>query len=175
MKRRTARVVAVLASVLVFLVPGSALGRVIPNACIAGVGLWDSRERVAREWGLPIRMTAQGPDVAWHYRNGGVLLYRWHRPPAPNRWIVLSITTTDPRERLNGIGVGSWRSEVHAASLDGCPARAEFCTLAVSRGESRFTDVRLKGNRVVSLSVGLSSDFDDGGILRYADRRCRSA
>ena len=176
MKKRIARLVVVPASVLaLFLVPAAAFGRVIPNACIAGIGLWDSKERVAREWGLPVRMRAVGPDVVWDYPKGSVFLYRWHRAPTPNRWIVLGITTTDPRERLHGIGVGSWRSEVHAASVYGCPARAEFCTLVASRGESRTTDVRLKGNRVVSLSVSLSSDFDDGGQLQYADRRCRNS
>jgi hypothetical protein len=33
--------------------------------------------------------------------------------------------------------------------------------------------VSFKGNRVVELSVSLSSDFDDGAI-QYADKRCRA-
>ena len=110
------RALAIFMAVLVMAgTPGSALGEIVPNACIAGVGLWDSRERVAREWGLPTRQTWQGLDLLWHYPHRTVVLYRWQRPPKPVRWIVLGITTTDRRDRLLGIGVGSWRSEVHAA------------------------------------------------------------
>ena len=54
---------------IVLTVPGLALGRVIPNRCVGGIGLWDSRERVAREWGLPIRVTRSEPDVVWGYPN----------------------------------------------------------------------------------------------------------
>ena len=79
MKRRMAWIAAAAVSML-FGVPGSALGRVVPNACIGGVGLWDSRERVAREWGLPARTTVEGPDVVWHYPTRSVTLYRWYKP-----------------------------------------------------------------------------------------------
>ena len=141
--------VALACGATLMLLAAPAVARVIPNACIAGVGLWDSKERVAREWGLPSRRTPSGPDVIWHYPNRRVLLYRWRRPPAPTRWIVLVVTTTDPRDRLDaGIGVGSWRSEVRAVAEDGCPPRAEFCDVASSTGQSRATSVRFRDNRV---------------------------
>lgn len=169
--------VRVLVLLVILGVPGSAIGSVVPNACIAGVGLWDSRERVAREWGLPTSISQDGPDTLWHYPKASVLLYRWYKPwqtpRKPIRWIVLVITTTDPHERFKGIGVGSWRSEVRAASDRGCGDKANYCTLASDRTESHSTDVSFKGNRVVELSVSLSSDFDDG-VIQYADKRCRA-
>jgi len=48
MRRSMVRVLVLL---VILGVPGSAIGSVVPNACIAGVGLWDSRERVARRMG----------------------------------------------------------------------------------------------------------------------------
>ena len=157
--------------------PGSALGEIVPSACIAGVGLWDSRERVAREWGLPTRQTMQGPDLLWHYPNRTVTLYRWREPPKPDRWVVLGVSTTAPRDRLLGIGVGSWRSEVHAAIAQAgrsCPRGERYCTLAHTlRGGERETYVTFKRNRVTKLGVSVYSDFDDGP-LQYVDKRCRS-
>ena len=130
---------------IVLTVPGLALGRVIPNRCVGGIGLWDSRERVAREWGLPIRVTRSEPDVVWGYPNAKVLLARWNSEPTRNRWIVLGITTTDPRERVFGIGVGSWRSEVHAAvhAANGgsCPRGARWCTSRLHRAWRNARDV----------------------------------
>ena len=171
------RALAIFMAVLVMAgTPGSALGQIVPNACIAGVGLWDSRERVAREWGLPTRQTWQGPDLLWHYPHRTVVLYRWQRPPKPVRWIVLGITTTDRRGRLLGIGVGSWRSEVHAAIAKAgrsCPRAARSCTLAHTfRGGEKETTVSLERNRVTDLVVSVYSDFDDGP-LQYVDKRCR--
>lgn len=163
---------------IVLAVPGLALGRVIPNRCLGGIGLWDSRERVAREWGLPIRVTTSEPDVVWAYPKAKVLLARWNNEPTPNRWIVLGITTTDPGERVFGIGVGSWRSEVHAAvhAANGgsCPRGARSCTLVYTEhGGMRETSVSLRHNRVTELVISTYSDYDDGPV-QYADKRCRS-
>ena len=177
MTRLTARMLVAVACGLTLVgVPGAALGSVVPNACIAGVGLWDSKERVAREWGLPTRVTPQGPDIVWHYPKRTVVLYRWRERPKPDRWIVLVVSTTNPRDRLRGIGVGSWRSEVHAAIAKaggGCPKGSSSCELAHTfRGGERVTTVSLTRNRVTELSVSVYSDFDDGP-LQYADKRCR--
>ena len=159
-------------------VPAPALGGVIPNRCLGGIGLWDSRERVAREWGMPIRVSPSTPDVVWHYRDATVLLVRWNNEPTSGRWVVLGISTTDPRERVFGVGVGSWRSQVHAAVArhgGTCPRGARYCTLVYTeRGGMRETVVRFDRNRVTELNLGTYSDYDDGP-LQYVDKRCRDS
>src|SRR5262245_47851313 len=104
----------VLCACLVF--PASMAGRVVPDACIAGIGLWDSPAQVVRTWGKPIRKSNDPPGTWWHYRRGSVLLDRWGKEPTPNKLIVVAVTTTDPRERTSkGIGVGSSHRQVGTA------------------------------------------------------------
>ena len=159
--------------------PGSALGEIVPSACIAGVGLWDSRERVAGEWGPP--------DPANHARpRSSLALPEPHGHSLPLARATQArpvgcarrVSTTAPRDRLLGIGVGSWRSEVHAATAQAGrrpPERgAVHLTLAHTlRGGERETYVTFKRNRVTKLGVSVYSDFDDGP-LQYVDKRCRS-
>ena len=165
---------------IVLTVPGLALGRVIPNRCVGGIGLWDSRERVAREWGLPIRVTRSEPDVVWGYPNAKVLLAGSKRncEPTRNRWIVLGITTTDPASGSSASA--SARGEVRSmpqSTLRTAAAvhvGARSCTLVYTEhGGMRETSVSLRHNRVTELVISTYSDYDDGP-LQYADKRCRS-
>ncbi len=176
MRRAATRAVTSLVCALIVLgFPAQAVGNVIANKCIARVGLWDSRERVAREWGLPISVTRTGSDTVWHYPTRSVVIYRWGKDPTPDRWIVTAIRTTDPRDRLrSGIGVGSWRSEVHAVSRRGCLAGEVSCDVVVGPNGGVTTSVTLQHNRVTALSMGLESSYDDGSWpVSYADKRCR--
>jgi hypothetical protein len=166
-KRFRERVLPALACALILGAPGSTIASVVPNACIAGVGLWDSREQVAREWGPPSGKAGNWLQPTWHYPNGTVDFAR----VAPNRWIVTQIVTTDPRERLDGIGVGSWRSEVHAATR-GCPRGWRFCRIASARRERRGTNVHFDGDRVTELSI-FQNEWNEGR-LSQPDKRCRN-
>jgi hypothetical protein len=140
---------------------------VVPNACVAGIGLWDSKEQVAREWGPPKSRVKDWQQLWWYYPNGSVYFVQF----SPSRWIVAEIVTTDPLERLNGIGVGSWRSEVHAATRE-CPGGWKFCHIATSRNGNRRTTVRFDGNRVIALSVH-QEEWNERRSPRQPDKRCR--
>jgi hypothetical protein len=138
------------------------------NACIGGIGLWDSSSQVVRSWGKPIRKTTEAPDVRWHYRRGSVLLTRWGYQPAPNKVIVLAITTTDPRERTAaGIHVGSSSAALHAKY--GCPVRQGTCMTGDVGGWTEFTT---RNRRVTRIVVTLDSSYDDFN-LQQPDPRCR--
>jgi len=178
MTRFTARVLAVLGCGLILGAPGSAIGSVVPNACIAGIGLWDSREQVAREWGPPTSKVKDWQQRWWEYPKGTVYFVLLR-----NRWIAVEIRTTDRRERLsgvarlNGLGVGSWRNEVHAATGGQCRGGSKFCQIASStRGGTRTTTVHFdgpRGKRVIELSISDDSWWEDGATP--PDTRCRSS
>lgn len=160
--------------VLVALV-GSApsAARIIPGACIGGIGLWDSSSQVLRQWGKPLRKVSDPYGVRWYYKSGSVLLNQWGYPPAPNKVIVLVITTTDPKQRMrSGLGVGSWVSEVRAAYPTAKCPRQGWCDISFRGNIGRaYTSVRLKNGRVAEVSVSLDSSYDDGS-LQAPDPRC---
>jgi hypothetical protein len=162
--------------VLVALVgSASSAARIVPAACIGGIGLWDSSSQVLRQWGKPIRKVSSPPDVTWYYKSGSVLLTRWGYPPAPNRVIVLGISTTDRKQRMgSGLGVGSSMSEVRAAYPGVKCARQGACEVGFNgRSIGRAnTYVILKNSRVTEVSISLDSSFDDGP-LQAPDPRCR--
>jgi hypothetical protein len=163
-------VLAMALSAAVLVLASSTSARVVVDACIGGIGLWDNSTRVLREWGEPVRKERVAPDTWWRYRNGSVLLTRWGREPAPNRIIVLAVTTTDPREKTPaGIGPGSKLAEVRAAyPRAACRARGP-CDIGKRRG--RFTTLQLRRGRVTKVTISLESSFDDGR-LQAPDRRC---
>lgn len=171
MKRLKIRVlVAVTCGWVVLGLSGAAVGSVVPNACIAGIGLWDSKDRVAREWGPPNRKVKDwAQQLGWHYPNGTVYFVQF----SPSRWIVARIVTTDPSERLNGLGVGSWRSEVHAATRR-CPGFLTYCHIATSNHWRRATTVRFDRDRVIELSVH-QSEWNERRSARQPDKRCRTS
>jgi hypothetical protein len=152
----------------------SSAARIVPGACIGGIGLWDSSSQVVRQWGKPIRKVSNPPDVTWYYKSGSVLLTRWGYPPAPNKVIVLAVTTTDRKQRMrSGLGVGSSLSEVRSAYPGvKCP-RQGLCELGYSgRPFGRaYPYVTLKNSRVTEVSVSLESSYDDGP-LQAPDPRC---
>jgi hypothetical protein len=163
--------VAVAALLCFFLLPSSLSAHVVIDSCIGGVSLWDSSTQVLRQWGNPTRKVKRPPDVWWHYRKGSVLLTPWGR--SSHDWIVLAVTTTDPKQRTRaGIGVGSWLSEVRAAYGPWCFGRQGSCD--IGSGQGRDTYLRFKRGRVVEVSVSLDSSYDDGA-RRAPDPRCRSA
>lgn len=154
------------------ILPSSIAGRIVPDACIAGVGLWDSSAQVLRTWGKPIRKSKDPPGTRWHYRRGSVLLERWGKQPTPNKHIVLAVTTTDPRERTpRGIGVGSLYRQVRTAHPKaGCP-RQGYCDIGAVLWA--FTTLKLKNGRVTEVAISLESSYDDGA-LQKPDPRCRA-
>ena len=90
-----------LAALAAFLVlTPSSVARVVPDACIGGIGLWDNSVTVLEQRGKPIRKRTIRPDVWWDYRQGSVLLTPWRGSRAPRNMIVLVIRTKDPSERL---------------------------------------------------------------------------
>ena len=160
-----------LAALAAFLVlTPSSLARVVPDACIGGIGLWDNAVTVLEQRGKPIRKRAVRPDVWWVYRDGSVLLTPWRASRKPRDMIVLVVRTKDRGERLpTGIGVGSWFSQVRARYPQ-CP-RQGICD--VGRSIDRETILELDRSRVTRISVGLDSSFDDGPRQR-PDPRCRA-
>jgi hypothetical protein len=160
----------VLAALAAFLVlTHSSAARVVPDACIGGIGLWDNSVTVLEERGPPIRKRHVRPDVWWVYRQGSVLLTPWRASRDPRDLIVLVIRTRDRSERLpTGIGVGSWFSEVRARYPQ-CP-RHGSCDVGGSI--DRETVLELDRSRVSRVSVGLDSGFDDGP-RQPPDPRCR--
>ncbi len=161
-------------TVAFFLMPAALSARLVPGACIGGIGLWDSSAQVVREWGKPIRKTTNRPEVWWHYRNGSVLVTRWGYKPTPSKIIVLSITTRDRGERTgSGIGVGSTLNAVRAAfpslSCDSSPAHS-----CQAGRYGYYTTFSIKQGRVTEVGVTLDSGYDDGP-LQAPDPRCRKS
>ena len=164
------RALAIFMAVLVMAgTPGSALGEIVPNACIAGVGLWDSRERVAREWGLPTRQTWQGADLLWHYPHRTVVLYRWQRPPKPVRWIVLGITTTDI------VGANGYSPTNYTADFGGTSSAAPLASrilalLLTDQPTITLAEVRERLNRAtrkigtVAYTAGRNNQYGYGAV-----------
>jgi hypothetical protein len=172
LRRSTVRVLVVLACGLILGAQGSAIGSVVPNACIARIGLWDTKARVAREWGPPTRK-ARDPEqqLWWYYPNGTVHFVQL----GTIGWIVEQVFTTDRRERVKGIGVGSWRSEVHAATGGRCLKGFPSCEIAsrTTRGRRSSTDVHFDGDRVRELSISVERLWP--GVYWYPDERCRKS
>jgi hypothetical protein len=151
--------------------PASPPATVVFNACVGGIGLWDSSARVLRSWGTPVRKVRMPPDVRWRYPKGSVLLTRWGYPPTPNKIIVLAITTTDPRHRTAaGIGVGSRPAALLAKHGVRCPVVRGTCE--TSDGLLRHTLITIANRRVAEITVTLNSGYDEGN-LQQPDPRCR--
>ena len=156
---------------LALIVPSEIPARIVPDACIGRIGLWDSGAEVLRQLGKPIRKERRPPDTWWHYRTGSVLLTPWSTKSRTDL-IVLAVSTRDRDERMpSGIGVGSSISEVRAAGFKWCD-RSGSCD--VGQRDNRSTTLRLRNGRVVEVSISLYSDYDDGS-RRPPDRRCRSS
>ena len=149
--------------------PSSIGARIVPNACIGGIGLYDTSTRVLAEWGKPLRRTRTGPEVRWHYKNGSVVLTFDHAAATTSRAVVVAIATTDPSQRTSaGIGPGSTLRQVKAVypwcSTTGCD---------ISGRDDRSTDLTIKRRRVSEVSVSLYTDYDH--VRLPVDPRCRSS
>lgn len=152
-----------------FFFPSSIGARIVPDACIGGIGLYDTSTRVLAEWGKPDQKTRTGPEVRWHYKSGSVLLTFDHAAATTSKAIVAGIGTTDPSQRTpSGIGPGSTLRKVKAVypwcSRDGCE---------ISGRGSRTTSVTIKNGRVTEVSIGLYTDYDHARL--HLDPRCRSS
>jgi hypothetical protein len=160
-----------LAALTTFLVlTPSSVAKVVPDACIAGIGLWDNSATVLRQWGKPVSKLRDGPDVWWDYKHESVLLTPWHGSRKPKDMIVLVIRTTDPRERLpSGIGFGT-PAGVARARYPQCLPQQPTCD--IGKAIDRFTTLWFSNSRVSRVSVSLESSFDDGPRKR-PDPRCR--
>lgn len=158
---------AALAALLV-LTPSS-VAKVVPDACIAGIGLWDNSATVLRQWGKPVSKLKDPPHVWWDYRQESVLLTPWHGSRKPKDMIVRVIRTQDPSERLpSGIGFGS-SAQVARTRYPHCSRQKPTCDIGKTVG--RDTTLWFSNGRVSRVSMSLDSTFIDGP-RQQPDPRC---
>jgi hypothetical protein len=159
---------AALAGFLV-LTPSSA-AKVVPDACIAGIGLWDNSTTVLQRWGKPVSKLRDPPHVWWDYRHESVLLTPWHGSRKPKDMVVRVIRTNDPTERLpSGIGFGT-PARVARVRYPQCLRGLPTCDIGNATG--RHTTLWFSNGRVSRVSMSLDDRFTDGPRTR-PDPRCR--
>ncbi len=152
------------------ILPGSIAGRIVPYACIDGIGLWDRSPRVLEEWGKPNRTTQRTNYVTWEYERGEVTFDRWQEPLV-GTLIVAGVRTSDPGQQLpNGIGVGSSITRVRRVYPD-MTCSYKLCDIGgVRRGA--FTSLAFKRGRVSEVDISAESHPIDGQPPS-PDPRCR--
>lgn len=161
---------------LFLLVVPSSAAKLIPDACVGGVALWNTRADVLSEKGPPLRKVRRNSyDILWHYRAMTVFFsaYDYNTKP-PSGFVVVSVTSTDRNERTSrGIGVGSSERAAKRAYPNlscGTSNGTRRCELP-GWVVGHYTEFKVTKSRVSEISIFMDSGFDDGGRQK-PDPRC---
>ena len=163
----------VIALALFVLVVPSSAAKVIPDACVDGVALWNTRAEVLSEKGLPLRkVRPNNLDIIWRYRDMTI----YFAPYEPSDLLVVSVSSTNRTERTaRGIGIGSSERAAKRAYPNLSCVTSNGTRLCALPGwvAGRFTELKITRSRVSEIRIYMDSGFDDGRRQK-PNPRCRS-
>jgi hypothetical protein len=150
------RLLTLLASSAVLMVPAAASATIVPQQGIGGVKLNQTKQRVRAVAGKPLRVDTYTDDfgdyTTFAYPQFSVSFREGNR--------VTSVVTFSRRQRTSSdIGIGSTEAEVAAAYPDAeCRSfgRTRACLLGAPGPKARITSFDIAGRKVILVQVSFS-------------------
>jgi hypothetical protein len=140
---------------------GTADAVIVPQKSIRGVSIGNTVRAVHAKLGKPDAVAYQKNEILSKIRSEryGRTIVRYDGTDLSSR--VILVTTTSPKERVNGVGIGSTPAQVAAkvpkvkCEFD---AGVGYCHVGEATPGARVTDFNFTNGRVSAISVGLIVD-----------------